>query len=307
MSKAILIAGPTASGKSALALRLAEEIGGVIVNADSMQVYRELRVLTARPTPEEEARVPHRLYGIVSAAEAFSVGQWTERARAALEEAWASGRVPIVVGGTGLYFEALTKGLADIPDVPEAVRTETRALLAEEGAAGLYARLAERDPAGAARLRPSDPQRIARAWEVLTATGRPLAEWQRTPEPSPLAGGVRLVLDPPRATLHARCDARLASMVEQGALEEVRALAALNVPPDRPAMRALGVPHFLRHVRGQMPLDRALADAQTATRRYVKRQSTWFRHRMADWTFLAEEDPDRLAKQALQRFRLSRT
>lgn len=272
----------------------------MIVNADSMQVYRELRILTARPTPEEEARAPHRLYGIVSAAEAFSVGQWAERARAALEEAWAAGRVPIVVGGTGLYFEALTKGLAQIPDVPERIRTETRALLAEKGAAGLHARLAERDPEGAARLRPSDPQRIARAWEVLAATGRPLTEWQRESEPGPLAGsGVRLVLDPPRAELHARCNARLLRMVEAGALEEVRALAALNVPPNRPAMRALGVPHFLAHLRGEMPLDRALADAQTATRRYVKRQSTWFRHRMADWTFLSEQDPDRLAEDAM--------
>ena len=281
-------------------MRLAEALGGTVVNADSMQVYRELRVLTARPTPEEEARAPHRLYGIVSAAESFSVGQWIERVRAVLDESCAQGRLPIVVGGTGLYFQALTEGLAPVPDIPDEVRSATRALLAALGPAGLHACLAERDPEGAARLRPTDPQRLARAWEVLEATGRPLSDWQKTAEPGPLAGleTVRLVLLPPRAELHARCDRRLERMVAEGALDEVQVLDALRLPQDRPAMRALGVPHLLRHIRGETSLEAALAAAQAATRRYVKRQTTWFRHRMTDWIALTESDPDRLAAEA---------
>lgn len=296
--RAILIAGPTASGKSALALDLAVRLGGVVVNADSMQVYRELRVLTARPGPADEARAPHRLYGFVSAAEAFSVGRWLDAARAELAAAWADGRLPVVVGGTGLYFQALTVGLSAIPDVPADVRAAARALLDRLGPAGLHVRLAQRDPAGAVRLRPTDSQRIVRAWEVLEATGRPLSHWQATTVPGPLArGALRLLLAPPRAEVYARCDARLGRMVAAGALDEVRALDRLGLPAQRPAMRALGVPHLLRHVRGEVGLDEALDAACTGTRRYAKRQMTWFRHRMADWHRL--EQVDRAAPAAL--------
>lgn len=285
--RAILIAGPTASGKSTLALTLAERLGGIVINADSMQVYRELRILTARPDAADEARVPHRLYGFVPAGEGFSVGRWLDAARAAVDAAWADGRLPVVVGGTGLYFQALTSGLSDIPDVPADVRAGTRDLLGRLGPAGLHARLAERDPAGAARLKPSDRHRIARAWEVLEATGRPLAHWQATTAPGPLAqGALHLLLAAPRAEVYARCDARLGRMIDAGALDEVRALDTMGLPPHLPAMRALGVPHLLRHVRGEIGLDEALDAARTATRRYAKRQTTWFRHRMADWHWL---------------------
>jgi tRNA dimethylallyltransferase len=281
--RVLLIAGPTASGKSALALALAERHGGVVINADSMQVYRELSILTARPTPADEARAPHRLYGIVSAAEAYSVARWLAAARAEIDAAIDAGRPAIVVGGTGLYFQALTQGLSPIPDVSDAVRAEARALAAELGSAGLHARLAEVDPEGAARLRPSDPQRLIRAWEVWAGTGRPLTHWQALPpDPPGLALPWRgLVLAPERSWLYARCDTRLDAMVAQGALDEVRTLADLD--PTLPARRALGVPELLRHVQGEIDLETALSAARTATRRYAKRQLTWLRNKMVSW------------------------
>jgi tRNA dimethylallyltransferase len=276
---AILVAGPTASGKSALAVELAERIGGVVINADSMQVYRELRIITARPSDEDLARAPHALYGVRPAAEAGTAAWWRGAALAEMDRARATGRVPILCGGTGLYFAALTGGLAEVPPVPEAARAEARRLLAEEGPAALHARLATLDPETAAGLRPSDSQRVARAYEVVTGTGRGLRAWQAAggtgPAPWRFAA---VVLDPTREALRAAIAARWAAMLEAGALEEVRALGAQGLDPALPAMRAHGVPELLAHLGGRMTLAAASARAVLNTGQYTKRQATWFRH-----------------------------
>jgi tRNA dimethylallyltransferase len=280
---ALLVAGPTCSGKSALALGLAERLGGTVINADSMQVYRELRIVTARPTAEEEARAPHALYGIRPAAEPGNAAWWRGAALAAMEQARAEGRLPILCGGTGMYFAALVDGIADIPECGEAARAEARWLLAEHGPVALHASLAKVDPATAARLRASDSQRVARAWEVWRGTGRGLAAWQKekgTPAPWRFTA---LLLDPPRAVLRAAIAGRFAAMLAAGALEEVRGLLALGLDPALPAMRAHGVPELSAHLRGEIALDEAERRAGLATGQYTKRQATWFRHkRMAD-------------------------
>lgn len=276
---ALLVAGPTCSGKSALAVALAQELGGTIINADSMQVYRELRIVTARPTEAEEASVPHRLYGVRPAAEAGSAAWWRRAALEEMERAHAAGRLPILCGGTGLYFAALTHGLADIPEIGEAARAEARTLLAQQGSNGLHAALAHVDQATAARLHPSDGQRIARAWEVWRETGRGLAAWQAdAPHPAPWRF-TALMLDPPREALRAAIAGRFAAMLGEGALAEITALAALNLDPALPAMRAHGVPELLAHLRGELTLEEAECHAVLATGRYTKRQATWFRHR----------------------------
>lgn len=276
---ALLVAGPTASGKSALALAVAERIGGTVINADSMQVYSELRIITARPTPADEARVPHRLYGVRPAAEAASVAWWRGEALDAMAAARAVGRLPVLCGGTGMYFAALTQGLSDIPPVPEAAREEARRLLADEGPGALHGRLAAQDPDTAARLRPSDSQRIARAWEVWRGTGRGLAAWQAAggtgPAPWRFAA---ILLDPPRAELRAAIAARWDAMLAAGAIEEVRALAARGLDPVLPAMRAHGVPELVAHLAGRMSLEDASRRAVLNTGQYTKRQATWFRH-----------------------------
>jgi len=277
---AVLIAGPTASGKSREALALAEHIGGAIINADSMQVYREAPILTAQPGAADKARVPHLLYGHVGAAEVYSVGRWRDDALAALEQARSMQRVPIFVGGTGMYFSALTDGLADIPEIPAEIREAARALLEEIGVEPLHARLMERDPLTAAKLRPSDPQRVLRAWEVFEATGRPLAEWQSAPA-APVLKDAKLaafVLDPPRPELRARIARRFEQMVEQGGLEEARGLAGLD--PALPAAKLLGLRPLQALAAGELPRDEALENAITATRQFAKRQMTWFRNRM---------------------------
>ena len=283
---AVLIAGPTASGKSALALDLAARLGGLIVNADSMQVYRDLRILTARPTPQEEAQAPHRLYGHVDGAVNFSVGHYLRDAAAVLAEARAARRLPIFVGGTGLYFKALVEGLSDIPAVPDAVRERVRAAAEGRDSAALHAELAGRDPAMALRLRPSDRLRILRALEVVEATGQSLAAFQGRRRPGLLgdAASVRLFLAPDRDALRRRIDARFLAMIEGGAIEEVRALATRRLDPMLPAMRAHGVPGLLAHLRGEITLEQAIARGQGDTRRYAKRQFTWFRHQMPGWT-----------------------
>lgn len=276
---ALLVAGPTASGKSALALALAERLGGVVINADSMQVYRELRVITARPTVAEEALVPHRLYGVRPAAEAASVAWWRGEALAAMAEAHAAGRVPILCGGTGMYFASLTQGLSDIPAIPEAVREQARRLLAEEGAAALHARLMAEDPLTAGRLRPSDSQRIARAWEVWRGTGRGLAAWQADGGTGPAPWRFAAILiDPPREALRSAIAARWAAMLHGGAIEEVRALVAQGLDPALPAMRAHGVPELAAFLAGRVNLADASARAMLNTGQYTKRQATWFRH-----------------------------
>ncbi|MBX9823866.1 MAG: tRNA (adenosine(37)-N6)-dimethylallyltransferase MiaA [Xanthobacteraceae bacterium] len=301
--RAVLIAGPTASGKSALAIALAERLGGTVVNADSMQVYRDLRIITARPSPDDEARVPHRLYGHVDAAENYSVGRWCADAGAALDDIWRDGRLPILVGGTGLYFKALTQGLSVVPPTPPDIRAAVRARCDAEGSMALHAELARRDPATATKLKPGDRMRIARALEVLEATGRSLADWQRDGMPAMLEPDRALMffLDVERDELRRRIDARFDAMLAQGALDEVRALAARNLDPMLPAMKAHGVPWLRRHLAGEITLAEAAEGGKADTRRYTKRQVTWFRHQMPGWTWAAPETVADIAARELVR------
>jgi tRNA dimethylallyltransferase len=299
---AVLIAGPTASGKSALAMKLAHRLRGVVINCDSMQVYRDLRIITARPTPADEGAVPHRLFGYVDAAENWSAGRWLNDARMAIAQAKAAGRLPILAGGTGLYFKALTAGLAAVPAVPRQVRDRIRQAAAHRATSSLHADLSARDPTTASRLRPSDRQRIIRALEVFEATGMPLAKWQEGRHSPPLVEVgrcVALFLTPARDELRARIDERFEAMLAQGALEEVRALAARDLDPALPAMRAHGVPWLMAHLRGEISLERAAAEAKADTRRYAKRQFTWFRNQMPGWRWCAPREGERAVLDAL--------
>ncbi|MDR3437667.1 tRNA (adenosine(37)-N6)-dimethylallyltransferase MiaA [Telmatospirillum sp.] len=281
IAKAVIVAGPTASGKSALAMRIAQLFDGDVINADSMQVYDTLRVLTARPSVDDERLVPHRLYGILPPAEVCSAGRWRGLAAAACEAAWERGRLPVVVGGTGLYLRALTKGLSPVPDVPEAVRQEARDRFAQLGNAAFHHALAELDPLMAGRLHPGNSQRLVRAWEVMAATGRSLADWQAEPPADGLpARFFTIAVLPPRERLYAQCDGRFSAMISHGALDEVRALMAQNLAPELPAMRALGVAELAAHLSGRVSLEGAVTAGQQATRRYAKRQMTWFRHQI---------------------------
>jgi len=286
----VLIAGPTASGKSALALALAERIGGIVVNADSMQVYADLRIITARPTPAEEARVPHRLYGHIDAAINYSVGQYVADAARVLEEARRIGKPAIFAGGTGLYFKALTTGLAAVPPIPDDVRAAVRARLAADGPAALHAELQARDPLAASRLNVNDRTRVARALEVVEATGRSLLAWQREGLPALLSPDTpRVFIAPDRAVLYARIDARFDTMLARRALDEARALAARKLDPLLPAMKAHGIPWLIRYLADEITLDEAAQHAKLDTRHYAKRQFTWFRHQLGDWPQLPAE------------------
>ncbi len=301
MTAAVLVAGPTASGKSALALRLARDFGGLVIDTDSMQVYRDLRILTARPTPEEEALAPHRLYGHVDGAINHSVGLWLTDAGKALGEARNSGRLPIFVGGTGLYFKALTQGLSAIPTVPDAVRAAVRARARNVPVAALHAELARRDPVTAAELRPTDPQRVLRALEVLEATGRGLASFRASKLPPllPEADLVALFLAPDRAWLRQRIDLRFDAMIASGALEEVAALKARQLDPTLPVMRAHGVPHLLAALASDLSLAEAAARSKLDTYHYVKRQFTFARHQLAMLRWAVPEDAFAIAREAL--------
>lgn len=283
--RALLIAGPTASGKSGLALALAERLGGVVINADSMQVYRELRILTARPSVEDEARAPHALYGFVSGAEAYSAGRYAADAAQAIAQARAAGRVPIVVGGTGLYFKVLLEGLSPIPPVDPLARAYWREQAASRSPSELHALLAARDPETAARLMPTDPQRIVRALEVLESTGRSLRAWQQTPGQPVLseAETERFVILPEREQIGPVIDARFDAMLRAGALEEVRTFMALGFSPELPVMRALGVASLVSYLRGECPLEGAVTGAKSLTRKYAKRQQTWLKRNMIAW------------------------
>ncbi len=275
----LAITGPTACGKSALAIRIAETFDGVVINADSMQVYGDLRILSARPTPEEEARVPHRLFGVLPASRDCSAEQWRTLAVREIEAALALGKLPILVGGTGLYLRVLQRGLAAVPEIPEAVRAAVRQRQRTLDPQALHGELALRDPEMAARLKPADGQRIARALEVVEATGRSLADYQRM-QTTVAADYDALAIAalPPRAALNARIEARLEKMLEEGALDEVRALLDQGLDPALPAMRAVGVPELASYLYGERTRAQALAAAQAATRRYAKRQRTWLRH-----------------------------
>ncbi|MGL5168223.1 MAG: tRNA (adenosine(37)-N6)-dimethylallyltransferase MiaA [Afipia sp.] len=288
-TKAVLIAGPTASGKSALALALAEVTGGIVINTDSMQVYGDLRVLTARPTPDDEARVPHRLYGYCDAAVNCSAGSWVADAAAVLVEARAANRLPIFVGGTGLYFKALTRGLSAVPPIPQEVRDDVRARMERDGVEAMHAELAQRDPASAEKLKPRDSARIARALEVIEATGRSLRDWHHEGLPPllPADQTVAIFLAPDRKELYARIDKRFTAMLDAGALDEVAALAARKLDPILPAMKAHGVPALIRHLAGEITLEEAIDIGQTDTRHYAKRQFTWFRHQLPEFEWVA--------------------
>jgi tRNA dimethylallyltransferase len=287
----VLIAGPTASGKSALALALAQATGGVIINADSMQVYRDLRIITARPTADEEALAPHRLYGHVDAAINFSAGSWVADAAMVLEELRGQNRLPIFAGGSGLYFKALTRGLSAVPPIPPELRERVRARLERDGVEALHAELARRDPASAERLKPRDRTRIARALEVIEATGRSLTDWHRDGLPPLLPPGrfSALFLSPDRDALYARIDARFDAMLAAGALQEVERLAARRLDPLLPAMKAHGVPGLLRHLKGEISRDEAAAIGRADTRHYAKRQFTWFRHQLPEFQWVEPE------------------
>src|SRR6185503_17669441 len=285
LSKAVLIAGPTASGKSALALELAQTTCGVVINTDSMQVYRDLRVITARPTVEEEARAPHRLYGHVDASVNFSAGAWVADAAKVLAEARAQDRLPIFAGGSGLYFKALTRGLSAVPPIPAEVRDGVRARLERDGVEALHTELAQRDPVSAERLKPRDRTRIARALEVIEATGRSLTDWHREGLPPllPRSEFSALFLAPEREQLYARIDARFDAMLAAGALGEVATLASRNLDSLLPAMKAHGVPALIRHLKGEITREAAAEIGRADTRHYAKRQFIWFRHQLPEF------------------------
>jgi tRNA dimethylallyltransferase len=279
-----LIAGPTATGKSALALRLARAIGGEIVNADALQLYRDLSILSARPTAEEMKDVPHHLFGIADGADGWSVGRWSREAGAVLADIAARGAPAIVVGGTGLYFRALTQGLADIPPIPRSASAVAEDIFDFQGEAAARAVLHAADPAAEARIGAGDRQRLVRAMAVAYATGRSLSDWQADTRPALAEGSWRAVLlEPPREVLYERCNARMAAMVETGAVAEAAALMARKLNPSLPVMKAVGLRELAAYAAGQLTLAEALEAAQTATRHYAKRQMTWFRHQTPDW------------------------
>ncbi|MBN7762789.1 tRNA (adenosine(37)-N6)-dimethylallyltransferase MiaA [Nitratireductor aquibiodomus] len=286
LNNAILIAGPTASGKSALALALAQETGGVVINADSMQVYDVLSLLTARPSAEDLKRVPHFLYGHVSPSVAYSTGAWLDDVAKLVESGALEGKRPVFVGGTGLYFRALLEGIAPVPPVPDAVRRHWRQRMEKDGPEALHGLLAERDPDAASAIGTGDAQRITRALEVFEASGRPLSAWQQenTPPLVDRASSRCIVLEPEREFVRQRIGQRFDRMVEEGALEEVKALLALDLPPELPAMKAIGVPELAACLANECALEDAIERAKTATRRYSKRQGTWFRNQLGeDW------------------------
>jgi tRNA dimethylallyltransferase len=302
---ALLIAGPTASGKSAVAVTLAQKLGGVIVNADSMQVYRDLQVLTARPSLDEARQAPHELFGHVDGAVNFSAARWLTEAKVVATRVLSEGRPVIFVGGTGLYFRALTQGFSEIPAVPEAVRMRVRADAAPFASAELHAQLAARDSVTSAKLRPNDRQRILRALEVLAATGQPLASFQGARRAPLLEAGrwSGLFLAPDRDALNATINRRFDTMLDRGALAEAAALAARKLDPALPIMRAHGAPHLIAHIAGDLSIEEAVTRSTLDTRRYAKRQFTWARHQMPEFAWVAPDSAIEAGERALGDFR----
>lgn len=300
MPPILLIHGPTASGKSALALRVAGAVGGELVNADALQLYSDLTALSARPTPEEMAGVPHHLFGVADGADGWSVGRWARAAGPVIDKIAARGRTAVVVGGTGLYFKALTDGLADIPPTPAAVRVGVGKTFDTLGEARFRELLASVDAVAEARIAPGDRMRLSRAMEVLEATGQPLTAWQAKTAPALPADAWRaVVIEPERDRLYARCDARFETMLERGALDEVRALIARGLDPDLPVMKAVGVRELAAHLRGEISLVEAAELARRETRRYAKRQLTWLRNQTPDWPRITETDAEAAWRQFL--------
>ncbi|MBX2829711.1 MAG: tRNA (adenosine(37)-N6)-dimethylallyltransferase MiaA [Rhodospirillales bacterium] len=293
----LIVAGPTASGKSALALDMADAFDGVVINADSMQVYKELRVLSARPDEAETARAPHRLYGVLSGREACSAGKWRDMAMAEIADCHANGKLPIITGGTGMYLNALTNGIAPIPDVPARIRDVVSAELAELGHQAFFEKLKRDDPETAATLDGTNTQRLIRAAEVFAHTGRGLASWHSEPVITPPENMKfkKLCYMPPRDILYDRCNRRFDLMIKQGAIDEVRQLLALDLPPSAPVMKAVGVRELAAHLAGEIDLDTAKEKSQRETRRYAKRQLTWFRHQMTDKEIIDAQYSESLA------------
>lgn len=289
MKQALFIAGPTASGKSALSLRLAKDLNGVIINADSMQVYKGLRIVTACPSKEDEAAAPHRLYRFLDPSETCSAAFWAAKAKAEIDTAWERGQTPIVIGGTGMYFKVLLEGIAKVPEIDPKIRADVRLECNEAGSEVLHKELSGYDPAAAARLSPGDSQRICRAVEVFRSTGKALSDWHKETGPGLMqaadAAGqiVKLILNPDRETLYERCNLRFDMMLEEGALEEVRNLMSKDLDPSLPAMRALGVPSLVNIIKGEQKPEAAIEDAKMQTRRFAKRQLTWFRNQFSAW------------------------
>ena len=289
MKQALFIAGPTASGKSALSLRLAKDLNGVIINADSMQVYKGLRIVTACPSVEDEAAAPHRLYRFLDPSETCSAAFWAGKAKAEIDAAWERGQTPIVIGGTGMYFKVLLEGIAKVPSIDPEIRAAVRQECDESGSEVLHRELSGYDPAAASRLFPGDSQRICRAVEVFRSTGKALSDWHKETGPGLLQAAdvagqiVKLILNPDRETLYERCNLRLDMMLEEGALEEVRNLMSRNLDPSLPAMRALGVPSLINIIKGEQEPAAAIEDAKMQTRRFAKRQLTWFRNQFSAW------------------------
>lgn len=292
---AVLIAGPTASGKSNVAMGLAERLNGTIINADAMQVYEGLRVLTARPSAEDETRVPHKLYGTVLASTAFSVGNWTDAATQAAMDAVDEGRLPIFVGGTGMYLSVLSEGISPMPDIPGDIRASARA----EELGALFAKVEAVDAASAKRIGPTDPQRLARALEVFKTTGETLTSWQQKPKVKPFEGiFARIVLEPDRQWVYERIERRFDAMVTSGALEEIAELAKRDLDPELPLMKALGVPELMRVQRGELALDEAIPEIKTKTRRFAKRQMTWFRNQMISWNRVNAQEMETIVEES---------
>jgi tRNA dimethylallyltransferase len=299
--RTIIIAGPTASGKSALAMMIARAFNGAIINADSMQVYHDLSILTARPSDKDALHIPHELYGVLDAAERCSAGRWLGMAANAIEETRAKGLLPIFVGGTGLYLHVLTSGLAPLPEIPNNIRKEAAALHAQIGGEEFRDRLVAVDPEAAARIPATDSQRLKRAWEVAQATGRPLTAWQieNTVNKAPLGQHAAVVVMPPREAVYAACNDRFDHMIDDGAIDEVRRIRDLNLAADLPAMKAFGVPQLSRHLAGESSLEDAIAATKQATRNYVRRQFTWLHHHKISDTSYLTQYPERELKKIL--------
>ena len=305
MNKIIVIAGATASGKSSLAVAVAEKFYGTVVNADSMQVYKELRLLTARPLEKEEKQIPHRLYGVLSGEKACSAGIWLEMAKNEIKTAWVANRIPVITGGTGLYIRSLVKGLSPIPEVSQSIRKQARELMENVGNESFYSSLAAKDPEMASRLHVSDSQRLIRAWEVLESTGKSLAYWQSLP-PKPVidVNPFVIFINRPREILYENCNNRFVEMFDNGAVEEVRSLLSLNLSAELPVMKALGVKEITAFINGNKTRQEAIEAAQQATRRYAKRQTTWFKHQLEANMIVSKLDKDRLSSEMFSKIHL---